>query len=220
MNSLKPLENRPSSPRDTESKGSSSTQPWGLFEARKTGLDNRNLVLDAFKKGRMALRDASEELRGDREVVLAAVAKNGFALNYASEELRGDKDFMLDTFAQYRGGLDVHDLSSKLKIKDENLIQEFEDLKKESSKIIVIKSNDSLPIEQRCVFQLISGEQLQFNNINKYTTLRHLVIAFNMANLISDNYKYMKFVLDTDVLELCKKIEDIKQESKIYVVFE
>ena len=40
-------------------------------------------VLEAIKGEGVALRDASEELKGDRDVVMAAVRQDGTALQYA-----------------------------------------------------------------------------------------------------------------------------------------
>ena len=42
-----------------------------------------------------ALKDASEELRGERETMLAVVGQNGLALKYASAALRGDREIVL-----------------------------------------------------------------------------------------------------------------------------
>jgi hypothetical protein len=52
-------------------------------------------VLKAVKQYGLALKYASDELRGDREVVMAAVKQDGLALKYASDELRGDREVVL-----------------------------------------------------------------------------------------------------------------------------
>ena len=52
-------------------------------------------VLEAVKKGGMALSLVSEELQDDRDVVMAAVRQNGFAFSYASYRLRGDHEVVM-----------------------------------------------------------------------------------------------------------------------------
>ena len=48
-------------------------------------------VLGDRGKACEALRDASEELKGDRELCTAAVAQDGKALAYVAEELKQDR---------------------------------------------------------------------------------------------------------------------------------
>jgi hypothetical protein len=51
--------------------------------------------LAAVKSDALALKFASNELRGDRDVVLAAVESDGEALEYASKKLREDGGIVL-----------------------------------------------------------------------------------------------------------------------------
>jgi hypothetical protein len=56
--------------------------------------------LAALQNDGMALRYASERLRGDRGVVLAALQQDGMALQYASESLRADEKVVAHAIKQ------------------------------------------------------------------------------------------------------------------------
>jgi hypothetical protein len=56
---------------------------------------DRECVLEAVARNRMALKHASLELKGDREVLLAAVAKHAPALAWASARLQSDPEVVL-----------------------------------------------------------------------------------------------------------------------------
>ena len=52
-------------------------------------------MLERVSQHGMALRDATEELKGDREIVMEAVSQQGFALQYATDELKGDHEIVM-----------------------------------------------------------------------------------------------------------------------------
>ena len=88
----------------------SPTESWG---PRRHPRDDREILLDRLSQGwwsqalgledqsqwfaqhRDALRNATEELRGDREVVMTAVCRDGRLLEYATEERRSDQEMVM-----------------------------------------------------------------------------------------------------------------------------
>ena len=65
-----------------------------------TDWDNKEEVLEAVREDGSALKQASEELKGNKDVVMAAVNNYGKALEAASEELRADKEVVLAAVKQ------------------------------------------------------------------------------------------------------------------------
>ena len=74
---------------------------------------DREVVMTAVAEDWQALEYATEELRGDREVVMTAVTSNGWGLLYATEELRGDREVVMTAIAQ--NGWAVNHASEELR---------------------------------------------------------------------------------------------------------
>ena len=74
--------------------------PLALRFATEELRGDREVVMTAAAQEPIALFYATEELRGDREVVMTAVTSNGQALKYATEELRGDRGVVMAAVAK------------------------------------------------------------------------------------------------------------------------
>ena len=61
---------------------------------------DRELVLQAVRRGGRALEYAAEDLRADEEVVREAVRQDGTALKYASKDLKAAKEVVLEAVRQ------------------------------------------------------------------------------------------------------------------------
>ena len=76
------------------------------FVANSIFRNQKATILEAVQQDGLALRFASDELRGDREVVLTAVQQDGGALEFASDELRGDRKLVLAAVQKDGGALE------------------------------------------------------------------------------------------------------------------
>ena len=56
-----------------------------------------------LKKDGEALREASDEMKGNREIVMTAVSNYGLALRFATKELWGDAEMLEAAFANNHG---------------------------------------------------------------------------------------------------------------------